>query len=124
MPKEKIFLLLGTVITFAILFGLMFIYYRNQNSGQRVSWGKRGTHKKVFIPTTGYRSSRYDSNESEISIEQAPQQLQKRLMLLLSGDRHTANRLLRSAKNRNPGKSVQWCIEKVIFDLQRDHGRY
>ncbi len=62
--------------------------------------------------------------EKQIRIEQAAKKLQKKLLLLLNGDRNTANRLIALAKTRNPDKSIDWCVEKVIFDLQRDRGRY
>lgn len=62
--------------------------------------------------------------EKQVTIEQAAKKLQKKLLLLLNGDRNTANRLIALAKTRNPDKSIDWCIEKVIFDLQRDRGRY
>lgn len=62
--------------------------------------------------------------EEKITVEQASKQLQKKLLLLLNGDRQTATRLIKLAKTRNPHKSIDWCAEKVIFDLQRDRGRY
>lgn len=55
---------------------------------------------------------------------QASRNLQIKLLQLLNGDRHTANRLIALAKARNPDKSIDWWVEKVIFDLQRDRGSY
>lgn len=122
---EKLFVLLGVLIIFAFIFGLMFIYYRSQQSYRRLRWKQR----KCINP---FRTQLYkDSNicaksnkDSEIGIELVPRPLQKRLLLLLHGDRQAAARLLSAAKDRNPSKSIQWCAEKVIFDLQRDYGKY
>jgi len=42
-------------------------------------------------------------------------------MTLLNGDAATAQRLFETARLRNPGESDQWCWEKVLWDLERDH---
>jgi uncharacterized Tic20 family protein len=47
-------------------------------------------------------------------------QLQKRLLTLLKGDVPTAKRLLAQQRQRNPGRSDNWYLEKVIYDLERD----
>lgn len=124
-------LILGVVILLStLLFGLIFIYFRNANQGVNRA---RGKQKRIYTPqtkrnknTSSDRANRpnYTSNDREIKIELVSRQLQNQLLLLLNGDRNTANRLLNLAKTRNPQKPVQWCAEKVIFDLQRDHGRY
>ena len=121
-------LILGVVILLStLLFGLIFIYFRN--GARQVN---RKNHKRTFTSTTkprkynsnkGNRASNA-SNEKEIRIEQVSRQLQNKLLLLLNGDRNTANRLLNLAKTRNPQKSDQWCVEKVILDLQRDRRGY
>ena len=61
-------------------------------------------------------------NESTIRIEQASRPLRKKLLRLLHDETDTANRLLSQAKLRNPNRSVDWCVEKVIYDLERDRG--
>lgn len=62
--------------------------------------------------------------ESSIRIEQASRKLQKKLLLLLHDERALANRLLNQVKLKNPHKSVDWYVEKVIYDLERDRGGY
>ncbi len=119
-------LILGVVIILAtLLFGLIFIYFRNSHS--------KKDNRKIFaslnLRPDKFSSRQVDfeptnSDDNEIRIEQVPRHLQKRLLVLLNGDRKTANRLMNAAKDRNPGKLTQWCAEKVIFDLQRDRGRY
>ncbi|AFY31613.1 hypothetical protein [Calothrix sp. PCC 7507] len=50
-------------------------------------------------------------------------ELQSQLMTLLRGDVATGKRLLRQQRQNNPGKSDNWYLEKVIYDLERDRGR-
>jgi hypothetical protein len=59
-----------------------------------------------------------------IRIERASHELQKKLLKLLHNDQETASRLLSNVKWRNPNRSINWCVEKVIYDLQRDRGSY
>lgn len=66
----------------------------------------------------------FNSKEDLISIDQASRKLQKQILRLLHDDRETANRLLSQVKMKNLNKSIDWCVEKVIYDLDRDRGRY
>ncbi|OLP15620.1 hypothetical protein BST81_25440 [Leptolyngbya sp. 'hensonii'] len=50
-------------------------------------------------------------------------QLYRRL-LTLTRDEKTAKRLFQSTSERNPGRSIEWVLEKTILDLERDRGRY
>ncbi len=124
---NRSFLILGVVfILFTLLFGLIFVYFRQAKQGNLKSMFAVGHKRRSYNSISTKADLRASSHreESEIRIEQVPRQLQKRLLLLFNGDRRTANRLLNAAMARNPGKSIQWCAEKVIFDLQRDRGRY
>ena len=47
------------------------------------------------------------------------QNLLFKLIGILQGDREGAMRLISQVKIKNPGKSVDWCVEKVIYDLER-----
>ncbi|WP_263975720.1 hypothetical protein [Amazonocrinis nigriterrae] len=42
---------------------------------------------------------------------------------MLQGDTATAKRLLRQQRRNHPGKSDNWYLEKVIYDLERDRRR-
>jgi hypothetical protein len=75
------------------------------------------------IPSRSNFTSKLDE-ESTIRIEQASRKLQKKLLLLLHDERALANRLLNQVKSKNPNKSVDWYVEKVIYDLERDRGGY
>jgi hypothetical protein len=46
--------------------------------------------------------------------------LQEELLGLLRWDVATAKRLLKRERGRNPGRSDNWYLEKVIHDLERD----
>ena len=46
--------------------------------------------------------------------------LEKQLLTMLSGDKKAALRLLRYARQKNPGQTYLWYYEKVIRDLERD----
>ena len=43
-----------------------------------------------------------------------------RLLQAVKGDRALAKRLLENARLKHPGKSNNWYIEKVIYDIERD----
>ncbi len=62
--------------------------------------------------------------ENTIRIERATHKLQKKLLKLLHNDRETANRLLSHANRQNPNRSINWYVEKVIYDLERDRRSY
>ena len=46
--------------------------------------------------------------------------LQADLLILLKNDVPAAKRLLLQERRRSPGKSDNWYLEKVIYDLERD----
>ena len=68
-------------------------------------------------PTSSPKSG---DRQSNISIEQANPRLRKQLLLLVGGDRNTANRLVAGIKKTHPEKSINWILEKAIYDLERD----
>ncbi len=59
-------------------------------------------------------------SNTDSPIDKASPKLQKKLLILLHNDRPTANRLLAYTKQKNPQQSVNWAMEKVIYDLERD----
>lgn len=60
------------------------------------------------------------NQHGNISIEQANPRLRKELLRLVGGDSRTANRLVAGIKQSHPEKSINWTVEKVIYDLERD----
>ncbi|MEM0981696.1 MAG: hypothetical protein AAGH78_15665 [Cyanobacteria bacterium P01_H01_bin.58] len=38
----------------------------------------------------------------------------------LTRDRRVSERLIERIEFNNPGRSKRWCVEKAIYDLQRD----
>jgi hypothetical protein len=68
-------------------------------------------------PTLSPQSGHQQQN---ISIEQANPRLRKELLRLVGGDRRTADRLVAGVKKSHPEKSINWTVEKAIYDLERD----
>ena len=65
-------------------------------------------------------SANINSSKYGSWIDRASPPLRKRLLKLLYNDRRTANRLIAGANITNPGRSVNWLTEKVIYELERD----
>ncbi len=75
------------------------------------------------IATGGYlatKKAKVAKPNPSSQLDQASPKLQKKLLILLHNDRTTANRLLAYTKQKNPHQSVNWAMEKVIYDLERD----
>ncbi|MBW4665137.1 MAG: hypothetical protein KME01_13205 [Chroococcus sp. CMT-3BRIN-NPC107] len=75
------------------------------------------------IATGGYLATKKANtakSNTNSEIDKASPKLQKKLLILLHNDRTTANRLVAYTKQTNPQKSVNWAMEKVIYDLERD----
>jgi uncharacterized membrane protein len=47
-------------------------------------------------------------------------EIDRNLLQAVKGNRGLARRLLNQAKDKYPGKSERWYVEKVIYDLERD----
>ncbi|WP_088890216.1 hypothetical protein [Leptolyngbya ohadii] len=71
----------------------------------------------------GRRNRKSGKHPSGSQFHSANPRLQQRLIRLLHDDRDAASRLVAQAQLRYPGQSPNWYVEKVIYDLQRDHGR-
>ncbi|MDS3860256.1 hypothetical protein RIF25_05495 [Thermosynechococcaceae cyanobacterium BACA0444] len=48
--------------------------------------------------------------------------LERELLSLLGGDQNTLQRLLSYSQEHNRDKSIEWHLEKVKYDLERDRG--
>ncbi|MBD2035878.1 hypothetical protein H6F76_12705 [Leptolyngbya sp. FACHB-321] len=55
---------------------------------------------------------------------QASRSLQRKLLRLVHDDHALAERLFTQATLRYAGNSPNWYVEKVIYDLERDRGRF
>lgn len=58
--------------------------------------------------------------KSRLNQNSSINQLESKLLTMLQGDVATAKRLYRLTKTNNPIESKEWCLEKTIFDLERD----
>ena len=75
------------------------------------------------IATGGYlatKKANIAKRNTNSQLDQASPKLQKKLLILLHNDSETADRLLAYTKQNNPQQSVNWAMEKVIYDLERD----
>ncbi len=46
--------------------------------------------------------------------------IDRTLLKAVKGNKKMAKRLLENARDRYPGKSDRWYVEKVLYDLERD----
>ena len=64
--------------------------------------GGGGEHTSLQRPRGGARGTR------------------NQLLRLVGGNAAVAQRLVTDVKDRNPGRTEQWCWEKAIYDIERD----
>ncbi|MTJ09241.1 MULTISPECIES: hypothetical protein [unclassified Anabaena] len=91
------------ILMIAVLFLAMSVI-RSQK--RRISKTRKYTHRK--------------SSKTTMSFGNGDRRLWKELLTLLQSDSVTAERLLKYEQNKHPGKSKNWYLEKVIFNLKRD----
>ncbi len=99
--------------------------YNSPSPESNDSSGKLTTTALVAggIAAGGYLATKKGNGakfQTDTQIDRASPKLQKKLLILLHNDRTTANRLLAYTQQTNPQKSVDWAMEKVIYDLERD----
>lgn len=83
------------------------------------------TLPRITLPSspvrTRARSKNSKANKSKQNLNKGVNYTTRsKLLDLVQGDSATASRLVEHVQNRNPGKSLQWCWEKAIWDLERD----
>jgi len=64
-------------------------------------------------------SQRLRSRASPASSKTIPGHLMRDLDRLTK-DRRVSERLIERIEFNNPGRSKRWCVEKAIYDIQRD----
>jgi hypothetical protein len=87
------------LLAIAILGAAIWWLNRRQSSGRRL------------VPS---RSGRMRSQNATV-----PDKLMRRLDRLTK-DRRVSERLIERNAFNNPGRSKRWCVEKAIYDIQRD----
>lgn len=106
-------------------------YERGDDVNGRRAW-ENLKQLQLLIPvksqentTSTHFSSKHSckSKESKHGFDSASQNLLFKLIGTLQGDRQGAMRLISQVRMKNPGKSAHWCVEKVIYDLERDRSR-
>jgi hypothetical protein len=63
---------------------------------------------------------RSQSRNNPVAAIRANPRLQRKLMRLLHDDQKVADRLVAQTALKHPGKTPDWYVEKVMYDLQRD----
>lgn len=81
-----------------------------------------GISAKQALQTGASSAPTHSLPRSTARLDQANRKLQRRLLNLLHDDRQAADRLLAQVKLRHPDRPTDWCVEKVIYDLERDRG--
>lgn len=72
--------------------------------------------REKTLPPTRRRTS-YKTSSPKL---QGNPLLRKQLLILLNGDTRTAERLVSKLRSENPRRPTDWCLEKAIYDLERD----
>ncbi|NEQ29049.1 MAG: hypothetical protein F6K28_60940 [Microcoleus sp. SIO2G3] len=93
-------------IAWYLAFLTLRIHYRAARSMQP---RQHRTHQHKYE-----KVSKSDINKSDYG------QLWLRLLTLVQFNTPAAERLLANCQHRYPDKSVSWCIEKTLWDLERD----
>jgi hypothetical protein len=65
-------------------------------------------------------AQRSQSHNNPVAAIRANPRLQRKLMRLLHDDQKVADRLIAQTALKHPGKTPDWYVEKVMYDLQRD----
>ena len=88
-----------------------------------LGWNAVSQRQRKPLATVRPATDRMASQSQKTShFHRANRSLQRKLMLLLHEDHRAAERLIQQATLKYPGKSADWYLEKVIYDLQRDRG--
>lgn len=107
MDTVEIVILLIALIFIIALFIIVYVlikFFRNQSQNNK-HYSRKLQPLKI--------GNRLNQNSSI-------NQLESKLLTMLQGDVTTAKRLYRLTKTNNPTESKEWCLEKTIFDLERD----
>ena len=93
------------------------------HSDSAENFAKPFNHSSTSTHISSRPNPQTQDQDNKLRFDQAKYELQKKLMTLLHEDRNLAMRLLSQVKMKDPGKSIDWYVEKVIYDLERDRRR-
>ena len=100
----------------AMSFAFWMCYTTTQAHNQTPQWLLSRRYKRGVKYPKGYKKT-YRRESS--CIPKSSKNWQE-ILMLVRYDEATAERLVRYAKDCNPGKSDKWVLEKALWDLQRD----
>lgn len=101
------YVVLAGVLLSLFLFGLLIKTIQEQAQYQ-----PRTQHR----PAPTYQKIDYSPTERE-------RELLEDIYRLVYGDAELVRRLIDQVHNRNPDRSYEWCLQKVIRDLEYDRSR-
>lgn len=97
---------------------ILWLAYLVLQSHQQTS---RNYHfKKISINRHKTKNTRTSQSTRPSSGRKHNSQQWRELLKLVHGDVATANRLIDCERKRNPERSLDWCIDKALWQLQRD----
>ncbi len=117
IPPETISFLISAAVA-AMLIALPFMLItllaeiRKAKAQQAIRENRTGANNRRRTKTNPAKSSKNTPASNG--------KLEKKLLAMLQGDRTGAERLLKAARQGNPGRPNEWYWEKVISDLERD----
>ncbi len=76
----------------------------------------------IFLAVVGLILTTWLLLSGRLKLPGQPGYVDPDLLRAAKGDRALALRLIEQAKLKYPGQSERWYVEKVIYDLGRDHG--
>jgi hypothetical protein len=76
-----------------------------------------------LVQNSGFKFPGSNKRKNGVVLTPEIRHLENELLGLLRQDTPTAKRLIKQQHRLNPKRSYQWCLEKVIWDLERDRHR-
>ena len=99
-----------------ILFGLIVFLLRTIAAQFKAPESAKSPYRQTPNQTSKSRKIDYGQTQRE-------SELYADLHHLVYGDNSLAHRLISQVRVKHPGKSMEWCIQKAIRDLEWDRSR-
>lgn len=116
---QVIFLFLALRLIFSLIDRLVEAYHRNPHLSSK--------HQRTWREMRRF-FRRWQENRLDSKVRRSKSHgfsgLWHQLLIRVNFDISTAERLVETLRRKHPGKNDRWYIEKAIFDLERDKGRY
>ncbi|BAY78381.1 hypothetical protein NIES25_48550 [Nostoc linckia NIES-25] len=110
----QIVILLFWLALMCFLLWIAFLVVQTDQETRRRYHPQPTTRRQTKKNTPLFQSKRPSSDTASYS------QQWKELVTLVQGDTATADRLIDGERRRNPERSSEWCVDKVLWQLKRD----